>query len=76
MSTQAGNTLALQVDSEGNSIAHQDQRHGKIIRTQFKDLVPLAHRTVLDDEQRNLDRPLEEEVQATTEKADRHWRSW
>ncbi|KAI6045613.1 SKIP/SNW domain-containing protein [Pisolithus marmoratus] len=70
--TQAGNTLALQVDSEGNvrydAIAHQGQRQGKIVQSQFKDLVPLAHRKDLDDDQRNLDRPSEEEVQATTEK--------
>ncbi|KAI6028577.1 SKIP/SNW domain-containing protein [Pisolithus orientalis] len=70
--TQAGNTLALQVDSEGNvrydAIAHQGQRQGKIVQSQFKDLVPLAHRKDLDEDQRNLDRPSEEEVQATTEK--------
>ncbi|KAL4077226.1 SKIP/SNW domain-containing protein [Scleroderma yunnanense] len=70
--TQAGNTLALQVDSEGNvrydAIAHQGQRHGKVIQSQFKDLVPLAHRKDLNDDQRNLDRPSEEEVQATTER--------
>ena len=72
MSTQAGNTLALQVDSEGSvrydAYVHQGQRHGKIIQFQFKGLVPLAHRKDLDDEQRNLDRPSEEEVQVTTEK--------
>ncbi|KAI6166837.1 SKIP/SNW domain-containing protein [Pisolithus thermaeus] len=70
--TQAGNTLALQVDSEGNvrydAIAHQGQRHGKIVQSQFKDLVPLAHRKDLNEDQRDLDRPSEEEVQATTEK--------
>ncbi|KAI6036414.1 SKIP/SNW domain-containing protein [Pisolithus microcarpus] len=70
--TQAGNTLALQVDSEGNvrydAIAHQGQRQGKIVQSQFKDLVPLAHRKDLDEDQRELDRPSEEEVQATTEK--------
>ncbi|KAI6005778.1 pre-mRNA-processing protein 45 [Pisolithus albus] len=70
--TQAGNTLALQVDSEGNvrydAIAHQGQRQGKIVQSQFKDLVPLAHRKDLDESQRELDRPSEEEVQATTER--------
>ncbi|KAG6335482.1 hypothetical protein ID866_3610 [Astraeus odoratus] len=67
-----GNTLALQVDSEGNvrydAIAHQGQRQGKVVQSQFKDLVPLAHRKDLNDEQRSLDRPSEEDVQATTEK--------
>ncbi|KAH7889512.1 SKIP/SNW domain-containing protein [Phlebopus sp. FC_14] len=70
--TQAGNTLALQVDSEGNVrydvIAHQGQRHGKIIQSQFKDLVPLSHRKDLSDEQRTMERPSEEEVQETAEK--------
>ncbi|KAJ6618828.1 pre-mRNA-processing protein 45 [Mycena sp. CBHHK59/15] len=51
----SGNTLALQVDSEGNvrydAIAHQGQRADKIIQSQFKDL-----------------RPSEEEVQETAEK--------
>ena len=55
MQASAGNTLALQVDAEGNvrydAIAHQGQRSGKFIQSQFKDLVPLAHRKDLDDEQ-------------------------
>ena len=70
--TQAGNTLALQVDSEGNvrydAIAHQGQRAGKIIQSQFKDLVPLSHRKDITDEQRAMERPSEEEVQATAER--------
>ncbi|KAK7049283.1 mRNA splicing protein [Paramarasmius palmivorus] len=70
--TASGNTLALQVDSEGNvrydAIAHQGQRPDKIIQSQFKDLVPLAHRKDLDDADRAMDRPSEEEVQATAEK--------
>jgi SNW domain-containing protein 1 len=70
--TAQGNTLALQVDSEGNvlydDIAHQGQRDGKIVQSQFKDLVPLAHRKDLTDEDRGMDRPSEEEVQATAEK--------
>ncbi|TDL24985.1 pre-mRNA-processing protein 45 [Rickenella mellea] len=68
----SGNTLALQVDSEGNvrydAIALQGQREGKNIQSQFKDLVPLSHRKDLDDSARNLDRPSEEEVQETAEK--------
>ncbi|KAF8637416.1 hypothetical protein AX17_002911 [Amanita inopinata Kibby_2008] len=68
----SGNTLALQVDSEGNVrydvIAHQGQRAGKIVQSQFKDLVPLAHRKDLDDSDRTMERPSEEEVQATAER--------
>lgn len=68
----SGNTLALQVDAEGNVrydvIAQQGQRAGKIVQSQFKDLVPLAHRKDLDDTARILERPSEDEVQETTEK--------
>ncbi|KAG8217691.1 pre-mRNA-processing protein 45 [Butyriboletus roseoflavus] len=70
--TQAGNTLALQVDSEGNvrydAIAHQGQRTGKIVQSQFKDLVPLSHRKDITDNQRSMERPSEEEVQTTAER--------
>ncbi|KII88154.1 hypothetical protein PLICRDRAFT_41291 [Plicaturopsis crispa FD-325 SS-3] len=68
----SGNTLALQVDSEGNvrydAIAQQGQRPGKIVQSQFKDLVPLAHRKDLDDDARIMERPSEEEVQATADR--------
>ncbi|KAG7086593.1 hypothetical protein E1B28_002538 [Marasmius oreades] len=68
----SGNTLALQVDSEGNvrydAIAHQGQRHGKIVQSQFKDLVPLAYRKDLEETDRSMDRPSEEDVQETAEK--------
>ncbi|KAK7020400.1 SKIP/SNW domain-containing protein [Favolaschia claudopus] len=68
----SGNTLALQVDSEGNvrydAIAHQGQRDDKIIQSQFKDLVPLLHRKDLTDEDRTMERPSEEEVQETAER--------
>lgn len=64
--------MALQVDSEGNvrydAIALQGQREGKFIQSQFKDLVPLAHRKDLDESARSMERPSEEEVQDTTEK--------
>ncbi|KAJ2934932.1 hypothetical protein H1R20_g2153, partial [Candolleomyces eurysporus] len=70
--TAAGNTLALQVDSEGNvrydAIAHQGQRDGKLVQSQFKDLVPLAYRKDLDDQGKSMERPSEEEVQATADK--------
>jgi len=68
----SGNTLALQVDSEGNvrydAIAHQGQRYGKLVQSQFKDLVPLAHRKDVSDEARSMERPSDEEVQATAER--------
>ncbi|KDR81752.1 hypothetical protein GALMADRAFT_239938 [Galerina marginata CBS 339.88] len=68
----SGNTLALQVDSEGNvrydAIAQQGQREGKTVQSQFKDLVPLAHRKDLDDTERTMERPSEDEVQQTAEK--------
>ncbi|KAF7986563.1 hypothetical protein HWV62_26306 [Athelia sp. TMB] len=68
----SGNTLALQVDSEGNirydAIAHQGQAPGKTIQSQFKDLVPLAHRKDLDESARDMERPSEDEVQATADK--------
>ncbi|KAL0946543.1 hypothetical protein HGRIS_012749 [Hohenbuehelia grisea] len=68
----SGNTLALQVDSEGNvrydAIAQQGQREGKLVQSQFKDLVPLHHRKDLTDEDRTMERPTEDEVQATAEK--------
>lgn len=51
-----------------DAIAHQGQRPDKVIQSQFKDLVPLAHRKDLDDDERNMERPSEEEVQATAEK--------
>ena len=38
------------------------------MQSQFKDLVPLFHRKDLDDADRTMDRPSEEEVQATAEK--------
>ena len=62
----------MQVDSEGNvrydAIARQGQRADKVIQSQFKDLVPLAHRKDLTDEQRAMERPSEDDVQATTDK--------
>ncbi|KAK0239791.1 SKIP/SNW domain-containing protein [Armillaria nabsnona] len=68
----SGNTLALQVDSEGNvrydAIAQQGQRPDKRIQSQFKDLVPLLHRKDLEDSDRTMDRPSEEEIQATADK--------
>ena len=67
------NTLAQKVDGEGNVrydvIAHQGQRHGKLVQSQFKGLVPLAYRKDIDEEDRSMERPSEEEVvQATAER--------
>lgn len=68
----SGNTLALQVDSEGNvrydAIAHQGHRDGRTVQSQFKDLVPMEHRTDLDEKERSMERPSEEEVQSTAER--------
>ncbi len=70
--TSSGNTLALQVDGEGNvrydAIALQGHREGKYIQSQFKDLVPLAHRRDLNDEAKAMERPSEEEVMETAER--------
>ncbi|CAE6371128.1 unnamed protein product [Rhizoctonia solani] len=67
-----GNTLALQVDAEGNvrydAIAHQGHRDDRRVQSQFKDLVPIAHRSDLTDEDRQMERPSEEEVQATADR--------
>ena len=51
-----------------DAIAHQGQRSGKFVQSQFKDLVPLSHRKDLDDSQRTMDRPSDEDVQETTDK--------
>ncbi|CDZ97267.1 pre-mrna-processing protein 45 [Phaffia rhodozyma] len=68
----SGNTLALQVDSDGNvnygAIAQQGQREGKNVQSSFKDLVPIAQRTDLSTTDRSLERPSEEEVMNTAER--------
>ncbi|EJD02265.1 pre-mRNA-processing protein 45 [Fomitiporia mediterranea MF3/22] len=68
----SGNTLALQVDGEGNvrydAIAQQGQREGKHVQSQFKDLVPLSHRKDLDEAGRAMERPSEDEVAETAER--------
>jgi SNW domain-containing protein 1 len=72
LQASSGNTLALQVDADGNvrydAIAQQGQRAGKYVQSQFKDLVPLAHRKDLDETDKSMERPSEEDVQATAEK--------
>lgn len=81
--TTNGNTLALQVDSEGkvryDSIgaslarrarltvpAQQGHRDGRLVQSQFKDLVPIAYRT--DIKNAAMERPSEEEVQSTADR--------
>lgn len=64
------NALAIQVDAEGkvkyDAIARQGHRESRIIHSSFKDLIPLRQRADAGD--LNLDRPSQEEVQATAEK--------
>lgn len=68
----SGGALALQVDSEGkiqyDAIAKQgrDESSSKIIHTSFKDLVPLRNK--VDAGEVDLERPSEEEVQATADR--------
>ncbi|GAA5822232.1 hypothetical protein JCM11251_006270 [Rhodosporidiobolus azoricus] len=70
--TASGNTLALQVDADGNvnygAIAQQGQRSGVHVQSSFKDLVPLSHRTDLDKSAQLMERPSEEDVQATADR--------
>ncbi|KAK4051673.1 mRNA splicing protein [Microbotryomycetes sp. JL221] len=65
-----GNTLALQVDADGNvrydAIAQQGHRDGRVVQSAFKDLVPMAHRTDIKDQ--TMQRPTEEDVQATADR--------
>lgn len=60
------------MDGEGNvrydAIAHQGHREGRHVQSQFKDLVPLANRTDLNDADRLMERPSEEEIQSTAER--------
>ncbi|GAA5977382.1 hypothetical protein JCM10908_004959 [Rhodotorula pacifica] len=70
--TSAGNTLALQVDGDGNVdygvIAQQGQRSGVNVQTSFKDLVPMAQRGDVSKDALAMERPSEEEVQATADR--------
>ena len=67
---KTSNALALQVDSEGkvkyDAIARQGHNDGRIIHSNFKDLIPLRQRADAGDI--NLEKPSEEEVAASTEK--------
>ncbi|KAG5457643.1 MAG: SKIP/SNW domain-containing protein, partial [Olpidium bornovanus] len=67
---RAGNTLALQTDAQGNVLYDALAKHGvgekTIVKSQFKDLVPLHERA--DVGKIDFTRPSEEEVQETTER--------
>ncbi|KAI1615786.1 pre-mRNA-processing protein 45 [Exophiala viscosa] len=64
------NALAIQVDAEGkvkyDAIARQGHSENRIIHSSFKDLIPLRQRADAGD--LSLDRPSQEEVEATAEK--------
>ncbi|KAF2405138.1 Pre-mRNA-processing protein 45 [Trichodelitschia bisporula] len=69
-STSSANALAIQVDAEGkvkyDAIARRGHSDSRIIHSSFKDLIPLRQRA--DVGEISLERPSEEEVQATKEK--------
>lgn len=66
----SSNALAIQVDAEGkvkyDAIARQGHNENRIIHSSFKDLIPLRQRADAGD--LSLDRPSQEEVEATAEK--------
>ncbi|KAA8910037.1 SKIP/SNW domain-containing protein [Sphaerosporella brunnea] len=68
--TTKSKALALQVDVEGkvkyDAIAKQGHVSNRIVHTSFKDLIPLRQRA--DVGEISLERPSEEEVEATAER--------
>ena len=66
----SSNALAIQVDGEGkvkyDAIARRGHGEGRIVHASFKDLIPLRQRADVGDI--SLERPSEEEVQATKER--------
>lgn len=68
--TTKSNALAIQVDGDGkvkyDAIARQGHTEGRVIHTSFKDLIPLRQRAEAGDI--NLERPSQEEVEATAER--------
>lgn len=68
--TSSSNALALQVDAEGkvkyDALARRGHSDSRIIHTSFKDLIPLRQRA--DVGEISLERPSEEEVEATRRK--------
>jgi SNW domain-containing protein 1 len=71
-SSASSNALAIQVDAEGkikyDAIARRGHSDSRIIHSSFKDLIPLRQRA--DVGELSLDRPSEEEVQATKERTE------
>lgn len=67
-----GTTVALQVDADGtvryDAIAHQGRAAGSRVQSSFKDLVPMANRADMTEEDRAMLRPGEEEVNDTRER--------
>lgn len=68
--TSSSNALAIQVNGEGkvkyDAIARRGHDEKRIIHASFKDLIPLRQRADAGD--LSLERPSEEEVQATKER--------
>lgn len=66
----SSNALALQVDAEGkvkyDAIARRGHNDSRVIHSQFKDLIPLRQRADAGD--LSLERPSEEDVEATRER--------
>ncbi|KAL1302926.1 hypothetical protein AAFC00_003248 [Neodothiora populina] len=66
----SSNALAIQVDGEGkvkyDALAKRGHGEGRIVHASFKDLIPLRQRADVGDI--SLQRPSEEEVQATKER--------
>jgi SNW domain-containing protein 1 len=68
--TTKSKAIALQVDAEGkvkyDAIARQGHGNNRIVHASFKDLIPLRQRA--DVGEISLERPSEEEVEATAER--------
>jgi SNW domain-containing protein 1 len=68
--SSTSNALAMRVDNEGKTkydeIARRGHSESRIVQANFKDLIPLRQRA--DAGELVLDRPSEEEVQATKER--------
>ncbi|KAK6369895.1 pre-mRNA-processing protein 45 [Exophiala oligosperma] len=68
--SSTSNALAIQVDAEGkvkyDALARRGHSDSRIIHSSFKDLIPLRQQADAGD--LSLDRPSQEEVQATADK--------
>ncbi|KAI9632777.1 SKIP/SNW domain-containing protein [Dioszegia hungarica] len=67
-----GTTLALQVDQDGtvryDAIAQHGRAVGSKVQSSFKDLVPLHNRSDVSEKDRLMERPADEDLQATTDR--------